>query len=132
MKNSLGVLLFTKLFAAVGMAILLAALAMSTASAATLPTPMAYWQMEGTSTDTVGSHNGSDTFGVTYGTGAGKIEQGASYNGGLNGGRTAVDSADWEFGTGDFTISLWANPQDTSSGGSWGETLFLARNSAGR
>lgn len=41
---------------------------------------ISYWKLDGNSTDSVGSNNGSDT-GITYSVGNGKINQGAGFNG---------------------------------------------------
>jgi len=41
---------------------------------------VSYWKLDGNSTDSVGSNNGTDTS-ITYGTAYGKINQGADFNG---------------------------------------------------
>jgi concanavalin A-like lectin/glucanase superfamily protein/virulence plasmid B protein len=84
---------------------------------------VSYWKFDGNSNDSVGSVNGTDTS-VSYGTSYGKINQGASFNGSSS--KTQVNSTNFERGTGDFTIAVWAQAQGAGTGGSDGPTLFLA------
>lgn len=55
-------------------------IALRPAEAVTIPTPVAYWKLDGDSTDAVGSNDGDDTA-IIYATGEGKINQGAGFDG---------------------------------------------------
>ena len=64
---------------------------------------VSYWNLDGNSTDTADSKNGTDTS-ITYGSAYGKINQGAS----LNGTSSKIALADSSFQyTGDFSVSAW-------------------------
>jgi hypothetical protein len=66
----------------------------------------ALYHLDGDSVDSSGNgHNGTDTS-ITYGPG--KLDDAATFNV-LNAKISTADSADFDFGSGDFTISLWVN-----------------------
>ena len=56
----------------------------ATTSTSGLSAAVAYWKLDGNSTDSVGSNNGSDT-NITYSTGNGVINQGAGFDGSSSG-----------------------------------------------
>ena len=65
---------------------------------------VAYYKMEGNSTDSAGSNSGTDTD-ITYSTGNGKIEQGAGFNGITS--KIIIDNdASLNF-TSALTVSTW-------------------------
>lgn len=67
---------------------------------------VSYYKLDessGNAADSVGSNTGTNN-NVTYSTG--KINNGAVFNG-TNAYLSMADSEDWNFGTGDFTISFW-------------------------
>jgi len=63
----------------------------------------AYWKLDGNSTDSLGSYNGTDT-GITYSGANGKINNGAGF---VSGSRVAFSSL--ALGT-QFTLSAWIKP----------------------
>ncbi|MDP3558333.1 MAG: LamG domain-containing protein [Bacteroidota bacterium] len=66
---------------------------------------VAYWKLDGDSTDSVNSHNGADTS-ITYSGINGIINDGGGFNGSTS--KILVpDSDDWNMGDGEFSISIW-------------------------
>ena len=70
---------------------------------------LAYYKLDGNSNDSVGSNNGSDTS-ISYSSSYGKINQGAY----LNNTSDQISFSDFNLGTGDFTISFWLNPNEST------------------
>ena len=71
---------------------------------------ISYWRLDGNSTDSVGSNNGTDT-NITYSAGNGKIVQGAGFNGTTSkivGSTITVPT--------NATISCWFKTSQTPSG----------------
>ena len=68
----------------------------------TVPTPVAYWKMDGNSNDAVGSNNGSDT-NVSYSTSTGKINQGA----GFDGSASRINIGNMVSGQVDVSVGAW-------------------------
>ena len=67
---------------------------------------VALYHFDGNSTDSSGGgHNGTDTD-MTYGNFSGKFGKGAAFNG-TSSKIVAADHADWNFGSGDFTLAYW-------------------------
>jgi len=62
-----------------------------------------YYKLDGNSTDSVASANGTDTS-ITYSSGNGKIDQGAGFNGSTS--KIALPNNDWSQSTG-FSVSAW-------------------------
>src|SRR5207253_6671967 len=67
---------------------------------------VSWWPADGNANDIQGSSNGILQSGATFG--AGKVGQAFSFDG-VNDFVSVPDSNTWAFGTGDFTIDLWAN-----------------------
>ncbi len=68
---------------------------------------VSYWRLQGNSTDSKGSNNGSDT-NITYSDGNGKFGQGAGFNGSSSV-IDVTDSASLSL-TGHMTIIAWVKP----------------------
>ncbi len=67
---------------------------------------IAYWKMDGSSSDATGSgHNGSDT-GITYSSSNGVINNGAGFSPGSNSKITITDTSALK-PMGDFTVNFW-------------------------
>jgi Concanavalin A-like lectin/glucanases superfamily/PEP-CTERM motif len=76
---------------------------------------VAYWSADGTAVDSSGNgHNGTLENGAGYGPG--KIGEAFALNG-ANQYVSVPASNDWAFGSGSFTIGLWANFNTIESGG---------------
>jgi hypothetical protein len=74
-----------------------------------------YYNFQGNSHDIWGTNTGSDTT-ISYGTQYGKFKQGASFNG------SGYITTPLLLGTtGDFSMSFWMNPQNTTA---FNQTLF--------
>jgi hypothetical protein len=76
---------------------------------------LAYYRLEGNSTDSKGSLNGTDTS-ITYGTDHGKYGQGASFNGTTSRIVLGTSSVLANLFDGGGTINLWANPAGLGGG----------------
>lgn len=85
---------------------------------------VAYWKLDGNSTDSKGANNGSDTD-IDYSGANGKINFGAGFNGSTS--RILVpDSDDWNMDAGEFSFSIWVKRNSV------GRNLFFGQcNSAG-
>jgi cysteine-rich repeat protein len=80
------------------------------------------WTLDGSITDSVGSNDGA-TFGNTsYVVGVGKQGQALRIN--AQGGYAAVDSIVDDFGTGDFSVSVWVNYHGLFAGHARHEHVF--------
>jgi|ERR1035437_2435557 hypothetical protein len=85
---------------------------------------VAYYSLQGNSNDATGNgHTGSDTA-ISYSTSYGKISQGALLNGSSSV-ITIADNAALQFGTGDFTISMWVD--FSSLPGAAGAFIFFSK-----
>jgi hypothetical protein len=60
-----------------------------------------YYKLESSSTDSIGSNNGTDTT-ITYSAANGKVNNGAGF-----GGASFIDIGNFALGSGDFTIAFW-------------------------
>jgi hypothetical protein len=90
---------------------------------------IAHWAADGNVLDSAGSHHGALINGATFG--AGKFGQAFSLNG-SNQYVSAPDSADWAFGSGDFSLALWANFDTVKPGGLGGlPNVFLGQDEGG-
>lgn len=77
---------------------------------------VSYWRMEGSSKDSLGANNGTDT-NIAYSAIYGKLFQGMSPTGTLTGTGIDVGNAAALRTTGDFTVSLWFNLQVNAQAG---------------
>src|SRR5574343_1328335 len=68
---------------------------------------VAYWNLNGNSSESIGGKKGTDT-GITYSTGNGKISQGAGFADSTDSKITASFTAvNWT--TEDWTVNIWVN-----------------------
>jgi hypothetical protein len=72
--------------------------------------PVAYWKLDGDSTDAIGANNGSDT-NVTYSTTTGKISEGA----GLDGSTSAIDIGNMLSGPVNASVAAWIKTSASTS-----------------
>lgn len=81
-----------------------------------------YYKLDGNSNKSFGTNNGTDTS-MTYGTG--KIDQGAVFNGSTS--KILVnDSADFTFGSSDFSCSVWIKRAVTGA-----RQIFIGQSNSG-
>jgi hypothetical protein len=87
---------------------------------------VSYWKLDessGTAIDAIGSNSLTNTS-ASYGSGSGKINNGASFNGSSSK-LEKTSASGLSFGTGAFSISAWFNLQGAGTGGSNGNLINM-------
>jgi len=79
---------------------------------------VSFWKFDGNSVDSVGANNGTDTA-ITYSAGNGKVNSGAGFARASSSKIVMAHNNLYDFGTGDFTESIWMKSADTDKTNYW-------------